>query len=522
LNIAFITLYLSIHMQNIRGYLSLRGLSVECLQLEKVLGAVKYKRLLTSLTLKYKPKIGPIKIAQLYSYITVVGAKYIVLPRTLVAPGALGIQLTLSNIIPSIRTINAELIVELYDNQILLINHLLGIFTPARVTIGTACAVLNLRAGMGKTFVAAGLIASLKVGVDQKPPRTLYIVPKVPLAVQAVKDLSGCLSCIVKQYVSRAPRKNKYVDPSTHDVTVIVIDSALLQDKTFFSQYSLVIYDEVHSYCSERRREIFRKCSTHICLGMSATTADRQDGFDPIAIRELAFDGIIHAETVPGFTYEDIQFTTCVNLINYYGPSEYTMSLTHPSTGKLFTPYMNKQFVEDPYRTALAIRELRRLYNWTGSTLPDGSIQRHCIYVFCEERNPLKTIYNALCTTFGGDVSAPELGEFVGGISHTDISYMKENARILLTTYGYSGTGISIDKMTAILFLTPRRANMKQILARILRRGSDTSITREVVDIRDCCTPIKCQYTSRALAYDFYSMDIVRTRVDYTDINLTE
>jgi superfamily II DNA or RNA helicase len=121
--------------------------------------------------------------------------------------------------------------------------------------------------------------------------------------------------------------KSKKKDPNTvvanQDVTVIVINSALTRDEEFFRGYSLVIYDEAHSYCSESRKEIFRKCNTWVCLGMSATTEDRNDGFDPIVHKELAVDGIIRAENIPSFTYEDVAFDCHARILNYSGPAEH-------------------------------------------------------------------------------------------------------------------------------------------------------------------------------------------------------
>ncbi len=119
------------------------------------------------------------------------------------------------------------------------------------------------------------------------------------------------------------------------------------------------------------------------------------------------------------------------------------------------------------------------------------------------------------------DVAAPELddvGEFVGGIKDAQVTALKTNARILLTTFGYSSTGISIDKMTAIVFATPRRANMQQILARILRRGGDLTITRRVIDIIDNRTPMRGQYADRALAYDFYWMDVEMQKKNWQEL----
>lgn len=469
----------------------------------------KYGQFLKKLTLTHYPKIGPPKSVKMFKIKDHDGCQYIHLPRTLsstIEKVIGGCEVALP---PQVNIGECPLQVELFENQQIVITRLMEVFTPQRIMAGTGCCILNLRAGMGKTFVAAAVISRLRF-------RTLYIVPKIPLAVQAVKDLRACLydeaggPIVVGGYHKKPKVRDPSTDPAKQDITVICIDSAILRDHDFFSKYSLVVLDEIHTYCSDVRRKIFKLAGTWAMLGMSATTEDRADKFDGIAHKELAYDGIIRAENIPGFNYEGVDFKSLVTVVRYNGPPEYTQNLVSESTGKMFTPYMNKQFLRDPHRTIIAISMLRDLYNWRG---PEG--QFHCIYVFCEEVEPLDIIYRGFIDTFGEDnVVAPEIGKFVGGIKEAQIVNMKDNARIFLTTYGYSGTGVSIDKMTAILFLTPRRANMKQILARILRRGGDQSIVRRVIDIVDNKTGIKYQLGSRMLAYEYYGMEVETKKIN--------
>jgi superfamily II DNA or RNA helicase len=431
---------------------------------------------------------------------------------------------SVENLLPEMNKIPVRLNLDLYENQQLLINYLNAeVFTQARIDDGSACALLNLRAGMGKTFVAGGIIARLGL-------RTLYVVPKRPLMIQAVKDLRACFypddGTIPNTYIG-AYGKTKKKDPSSNvanqGITVIVINSALERDEAFFRGYSLVIYDEVHSYCSETRREIFRKCSTNVCLGMSATTEDRNDGFDPIAHKELAFDGIIRAENVPGFTYEDVKFDCRAKLINYSGPAEHTHNLTHEATGNIFVSYMYKQYLRDQYRLKLVVDELIALYDWRGE---NG--QKHNVYLFAEEIDLLKIAMEALQTELNkreradiaDDLAVPELGleMFTGGLKDDQVTRIASEGRVLCSTYGYAGTGVSIPKMSCIMFLTPRKAQMKQILARILRRGSDMSIPRHVIDIIDTKTCLRYQVGARMIAYDHYGFETEKVKVKYTDI----
>lgn len=561
------------------GLLRQHGLIIPVASIKKAFGN-KYVDFLIKLTITCPQKVGPPKKTTMYKFEKIAGIDCIHLPRFTALPLLKGgIISKLDVAFPPKRPIAADLKNPLFPNQELIVRHLMeNVYTQKNLDEGFASCTHNLRAGMGKTFVAAGMIAQLKL-------RTLYIVPKRPLMVQTVKDLKMCFhdeedsKLVIGAFESKPAKRDPTRNHRNQDITVIVIDSALNQSAEFFSGYSFVIFDEVHSYVSDARKEIFWKCHTHAMLGISATTEDRSDGFDPVFHKQLG--PIIRAEQIPGFTYENVEFDCTVHAIMYSGPPQYTQNLTHEKTGRIFTPYMNKQFLQDPYRMRLFVQNLRNVYNWTG---PQG--QKHCVYVFCEEREPLVTLKARLREEFAKvglepKIEAPEaeagddecaicldklgekdggvcrcptcnkpfdvtcladwrkhsdtcplcranmnndakanddIGNFVGGIKDTEIINFKNNCRILLTTYGYSGTGVSIDKMTAIFFATPRKANMKQILARILRRGGDISIPRIIMDFVDVKTAIKRQFGARCLAYDFYSMKVIQQKIKWDEV----
>lgn len=509
---------------NWKGFLTHSGFIVPVSTVKSRFGP-KYNDLLSKLTITHHQKVGPPKYARMYKFAEFNGISCIFLPRTLIKTLTVGKILDVVEVLfAPINPICAELKLDLYANQHLLIEYLCNtVYTPKRITNGSASAILNLRAGMGKTYVAGGLVSRLGV-------RTLYVVPKRPLAVQTVKDLRACFypddgskpDVLVGMYGKKAKKSDPSTNVANQNVTVIVINSAIDRDVAFFSGYSCVILDEVHMYCSDQRREIFRKASTHIMLGMSATTEDRNDGFDPIAHKELAFDGIIRAENVPGFTYEDVAFQGLAKIIYYNGPPEFTRNLTHESTGRVFTHYMHNQFIGDPYRLQSAVDELIALYDWRGS-----NNQQHYIYVFAEEIEILtkakaafiEALKNRLRDDIADDIGFEEgLEMFTGGLKDAKITDITQNARVLFSTFSYASTGISILKMTAILFITPRKANMKQTIARVLRRGSDISIPRIVVDFVDNKTALRYQVGARKQAYEFYQFKIEEVKVKYDNV----
>jgi superfamily II DNA or RNA helicase len=466
----------------------------------------QYNKFLGGLVVVKQQRIGAPLRAELYERVTKSGTSYIRLPRTLIGHFIRHKLLQVECLIKLPEKIPVVLHKQLFDNQTAIVQHLCDVYyTPEKVATGTATALLNLRAGMGKTFVAAGLIAALQLP-------TVYIVPNRFLMNQAVKDLQECLSG-----ASVAAYNNKRAIPQ---VLVIVINSAVEQNANFFAQFGLVIYDEVHMYCSENRRRIFHVCTTGMALGMTATSEDRNDGFDVIAHRELATGGVLRAENIPGFDYEDVHFECAVRVINYKGPPDQTQNLIHESTGNVFTHYMHNQSIEDRYRVQLAVNELIELYDWRGG--PDNGL-RHHIYVFAEEIDILSKAKEAFetCLVNRGDILADMVVDhslFTGGMKDSEVVNIAANARVMFSTYSYASVGFSIPRMSAIVLLTSRKSNFKQILGRILRRGSDPNMPRVVVDIVDWNTCLRRQFAERKIAYDYYGFKQLIKKVNYTDI----
>ena len=515
----------------VRAVFNLGGLIVQRDELCAHLGVKAFDKMMNKLTFVHVEPVGPPKRAFAFrekttgvDKLAAQQIRILYLPRAclsaIVAAGV-DVEIMLPPVVAMRGVPRAD--AEIKPNQQIIVDYLMAnVFTEARIARGMGSAILDLRAGFGKSFVAAALIARLGM-------RALFITTKKPLKMQAIIDLRGFMGPGV---IVGAYGELKKSDPTSvvenQDITVIIIDSAMKLEHAFFAQYSVIIFDEVHSYCSTVRQEIFWRTNGRACLGMSATTSDRIDNFDGIAHKALCADGrVIAADAIPGFGYDDIAFDCNVSLVAYKGAPEYTQVLTNPSNGKMSCALMHAQITRDPTRMELVMREIMDLYNWTGE---QG--QKHCIYVFSEIREPLGRMAEQLRRVIGNVepvqvVDAEEIieadeainvdeapdaivGEFIGGITNDEISDIKANSRILLTTYGYASTGISINKMTAIVFLTSRRSGFKQILARIMRRGSDMSIKRQVVDIIDSNTPLRSQLSSRKLAYKHYNMNIAK------------
>lgn len=365
-----------------------------------------------------------------------------------------------------------------------IVDHLMTkIYSKERIRSGFASATINMTAGHGKTYLAAKMIEQLGLN-------TLYVVHSSALRSQAEEEF---VSVFGRDKVAVYGKK---WNESFRGVTIAVINSACkIKD---FAAWSFVVFDEVHKYCTDAFREVFWRSTTWCMLGMSATTDQRKDGFDEMY--KLYLGDVIYVADLPGYSVDDVDFKTTVRVVQYVGPSELTKNLTHGNTGSIFCNYMYLQYMVDPYRMEYVMDAVMELYD-----------EGHNIFVFATEIEPLKKLKSMILS---GYVFEGKVELLVGGGKK-----MKEvsDADIILTTYGFGGTGVSIDKMDAIVFLTPRKTGFLQFVGRILRRSGDQSKRRVIVDVVDMRTALKHQFKHRKADYDVYGCDYEYKTVSYKD-----
>ena len=164
------------------------------------------------------------------------------------------------------------------------------------------------------------------------------------------------------------------------------------------------------------------------------------------------------------------------------------------------------------------------------ATHPAGEIRRHGVFVFAEHRDYLPLLREALLECMKpDDIIVPELDDRAGkeeskvsilrgGVAKTAVgSARRAGAHIVLTTYGFSRRGISLPDMTCIVAATPRRNGIRQILGRVLRRGSDESIVRQIVDIVDVRTGLRSQVSDRRKIYLEKKYPISKVGISWED-----
>lgn len=461
-----------------------------------------YQKLLKKLTIRTPQRIGPDKTIKIYKYDIIDGSRLLHIPRNtgykLYSNGSIE---SATNAVPKGRKIDLKLNATLYDNQKIVVDYLMkNNFNDELREEGWATATLNMTAGMGKTFTVGGLINRLQLN-------TLYIVPREKLQQQAKEDLALCFPTANIQTPNGS--KSALVQAATCDIMIMIINSACRMEDNFFAKFGLVVFDEVHTYCSSARSQIFWKAHTECVLGMSATTSDREDKFDPVYHKHLGEP--IMAADIPGFDAPDANFIGKVKTIRYFASEEYSQNILSPVTGYVDFDKMLNQFMRDDTRNKLVVQEILKLYN--------DPVYKRYIMAFADRREHLEIINKLLIEEFkqkpqhdtdNDDIFMPELEpelvKMQGG-SKQDILKKANHARIILTTYGYSGTGVSIVHINSLVFITPRKQGYKQICARGMRRGSDIKIPRYFIDIVDSGTSVKNQYYHRKQAYNYYNFE---------------
>jgi hypothetical protein len=166
-----------------------------------------------------------------------------------------------------------------------------------------------------------------------------------------------------------------------------------------------------------------------------------------------------------------------------------------------------ESLINDPNRNNIIVNEVLNL-------MEDGRF----VFVFSDRRSHLEHLFELMEKEIIERektdiiIDMPEFDKKIeivgertilyGGSKEDVIEKARSLSSIILTTYAYSGTGVSITKMDALVLSTPRRSNMKQIINRVFRLGSDQTIKRIIIDIVDEKMPIKGQVRERVKAYE--------------------
>lgn len=344
---------------------------------------------------------------------------------------------------------------ELYDYQEEAMDKISFYFSDVNISNGSSHIFLKMPTGSGKTIT--GVMVSMRFS-----KKVLVVVPSKLIKNQWLTTFEN--------YTDMIPEE---------DFQVIVINTA--RNFTDLSQrFDLIILDEANEYCSSMNHKIVWEAnSVEKVLALSATPLGRIDGLDRFVL--LFYGAPIELDYMDKNVFKGMVFPIVYNKVNDNGFT------TRPNI-------MNelKDILYEQERIDMVISIVSILYR-------DG---RH-IFVFSEFREYLDVVKQKLYEIIPHDDIIDDFVQVLkGGVSNEEIEKARINPRIILTTFGYGRRGISFTEMDTIVFASPRRNNLMQILGRIERKGSDENIKRIVVDIIDSCSFVKHQFKTRKTVYE--------------------
>jgi superfamily II DNA or RNA helicase len=117
------------------------------------------------------------------------------------------------------------------------------------------------------------------------------------------------------------------------------------------------------------------------------------------------------------------------------------------------------------------------------------------------------------------DTDNTHVMNLMGGATAEAMDQAKESATVILTTYQFMGTGVSIPRMDALVLATPRKSKSRQYINRIFRLGSDYGSMRKIIDIVDYCTHMKQQWYQRKKYYNEKKYPISDKKIKWEEIN---
>lgn len=382
----------------------------------------------------------------------------------------------------------------------------------------------------GKTFTAMDVIGKMKL-------KTLIVVPNTYLLDQWVN--------LLQQYFPTAKIGTLYgKQKSDGDIIVGIINTVsdlrsfevmtkkplpnigktikytklmnMVNVDDILKTVGLTIFDESHMYVSKEFRKVFKRIWSRYTLGLSATPDIREDKLD--GIHQAWLGPIVVADELDGYSLTQDSFVSDANMVEYHARNEHCQFNVRDD-GMLDYTSIVQAIITDPYRNDLIIDHILELMN-------NGLYT----FVFSDRRSHLEHLYYLLerrCSELDDvnvNIELPESNKKVilyGGADANTIDNAKKVSTVVFTTYAYSAVGVSITKMNGLILATPRRSNMKQIINRVFRLGSDQSVKRMIVDIVDAKFPIKQQVRERIKAYQERGCTIVKTKKHASEMELS-
>ncbi len=406
-----------------------------------------------------------------------------------------------TNFLSDGKTVEFESKITSTENQEVAFNHVMKTrFTPERIAQGVGGGIIQMGTGRGKTYLSLRFMKEFK-------RKTLIVVPRLSLFRQWEEVIIELFPAVTIGRITGEKAHHKDGDIVLSTIQSIIGPTfrqkgGFIPMEDYIKDFGFIILDEIHWYCTPAYKKVFQVAQCKRTLGVTATANDRNDPFDRCAWDWYGKPQIM--EDLKDFKTTGTDFKTVVRRVQYYGLGKYTRIVMNkdgvPTAGGTINLIM-----KDPDRKKLILRLVKEYLE-----IPERNI-----YLIFEHRDAVKEYAREL-----GEVDAPEVGLLMGGVTNEQCKEVKTHARVIVCTYSYITTGISIVRMNTIILGTPRKSNFKQLIGRIRRLGSDEKVERIIVDVVDSNTFLARQWHKRRKIYDdefnaSYEM-VLKEKVDST------
>jgi hypothetical protein len=212
--------------------------------------------------------------------------------------------------------------------------------------------------------------------IDSEKPYSITIPENPDYEINATKRAK-----IYKQYggsikYKELHNKDPETFPNIFDRTIkLKLTTKSFSD--FYKQFDIIMYDEVHEYCCNKIKKVFRRAQAPIVLGLTATPYSRKDRFD-LMLKEFV-GPIITASEITGYDGGQFDFTSTLNVIKYKTHIDYSNHY------EIHNDTLN-QLIDDPYRNQLIMDLIKTNIEKNRNTYVFTERRRHAIL--------LKKIYN--------------------------------------------------------------------------------------------------------------------------------
>jgi Type III restriction enzyme, res subunit len=524
----------------IEPVLTNEGLEIDIQVLKTKFGEKGYKSILRKFILRYKSPIGTYYIEKKMYDLT---KTKLILPRfSSTALIKAGLTKSPKVLLNEGDDFHVEFIGEPTHNQQVIANHVMdNYFSKDKKESGQCGVTIYMLAGGGKTFLSMYLMSLIKKKTLIIVPNTYLLqqwrellvefIPEAKVGVYYGKEkvdgdiVVGIVNSLSKEIIVKPSQplvikniKEDKVKGSKMKKVKEVVENIKTSD--YCSKFGLVVLDESHMYTTDSFKYIYKNVQSTYMLGLSATPNERDDGSDKIS--HLNVGEVLDCSKIDNYISDDNTFISDVNIIKYVAPLEYSENRVLESNGMISVPLMLEDLTADPYRNTLIIESIIKMLNFE---------EGMNVFVFSDRRAHCELLENKLLQRlseinqdieFTENVSEEKIEvicTMYGGCSGDLIHTAKNEASVIFTTYAYSSTGVSIDKLNGLVLATPRKSKARQILGRIFRNKKEfLAKKRYVIDICDVNSCFKQQLYGRIPAYKERNSVITYENVSWKDI----